>query len=409
MTQQQLHRITNAGNPNILFASILLLVFLLAPRQAMSQKEKASVRITGFSFSMLTGGIVILKATVGNKPDSLNFLLDTGSGGISLDSGTVARLQLPLTPSNRTIRGIAGVRKVEFVQQTSLHLPRLRVDSLDFHVIDYSLLSNVYGIRIDGIIGYSVLSRYIVKLDYDRHLIEFWTHGAIKYPRAGWLLKPFITGIPIFEAAVADHRRVNSRFFFDSGAGLCLLMSEQFEKDSAIIRPGKKITLTQAEGMGGKKPMKVTTVQEVRFGPYRFKKVPAHIFDDEFNITSYPSLGGLIGNEIFRRFNTVINYRMREIHLLPNKHMADPFDYSYTGLGIYLVDGLVLIEDVLEHSPAEKAGFQVGDIIIAIDHNTSGNIQEYKTMLQKTGSKCKVVIMRDGTLQVLVLHIKSIL
>ena len=43
----------------------------------------------------------------------------------------------------------------------------LTIDSLDFHVNDYDILSSVYGDRIDGIIGYSFFSRYIVKIDYD--------------------------------------------------------------------------------------------------------------------------------------------------------------------------------------------------------------------------------------------------
>ncbi len=98
--------------------------------------------------------------------------------------------------------------------------------------------------------------------------------------------------------------------------------------------------------------MKITTLGELRFGPYRFRKVPAYIFKDEFNVTAYPQLGGLIGNDIFRRFNLIVNYPEREIHLFPNTHYNDAFDYSYTGLGVYSVNGEVVIEDVMEKSPA---------------------------------------------------------
>ena len=64
---------------------------------------------------------------------------------------------------------------------------------------------------------------------------------------------------------------------------------------------------TQAEGVGGKAYMKVTTVREFKIGPYRFRKVPIYVFDDEYNVTSYPYLGGLIGNDLLRRFNLIIN------------------------------------------------------------------------------------------------------
>jgi hypothetical protein len=41
--------------------------------------------LTSFKYEQLTGGIVLLKGTLDNFKDSLNFILDTGSGGISLE------------------------------------------------------------------------------------------------------------------------------------------------------------------------------------------------------------------------------------------------------------------------------------------------------------------------------------
>jgi predicted metalloprotease with PDZ domain len=82
---------------------------------------------------------------------------------------------------------------------------------------------------------------------------------------------------------------------------------------------------------------------------------------DVFNVTSYPFTGGLIGNDLLRRFNMIINYPHREIHLLPNGRFKEPFDYTYTGLGVYYVDGKIMVEDVIKDSPADKAGFKIGD------------------------------------------------
>lgn len=368
-----------------------------------------SVLLTKFSIKLLTGGVVILKATVGDKPDSLTFVLDTGSGGISLDSATVDYLQLPAVESERTIRGIAGIRKVKFARNLTLHLPGLDTEHLDFHINDYEILTNVYGVRIDGIIGYSFLSRYIIKLDYDVNMLEVWTYGAIKYPRQGYLLKPVINSIPILNATIKDAVAVDGSFYFDTGAGLCLLMSEDFANDKKVIKKGRKMTLTQAEGLGGKKTMMVTTVKQVKFGPYKFRKVPAHIFKDEFNITAYPVLGGLLGNDLFRRFNVVLNYSKKEIHLLPNTHFNEAFDYSYTGMGIYFINGDIIVEDVLAGSPAEQAGIKVGDRILAIDKNFTNNIQSYKNMLQTTGTKLNIVLIRDGLPLTVTLKVKSIL
>src|SRR5206468_11766969 len=142
------------------------------------------------------------------------------SGGISLDSTTAEYFHLKSIPSNRTIRGIAGIKNVSFINNRILHLPGLSVDSLNFHVNNYEILTQVYGERIDGIIGYSLLSRYIIKINYDSSKIEFWSKGTLKYPKGGYLLKPIINTLPVQTARVRDGTAKTARFLYDMGAGL---------------------------------------------------------------------------------------------------------------------------------------------------------------------------------------------
>jgi hypothetical protein len=391
--------------------ALLALLVVIVSKLVLSLTASAapSKLITQFPFTLLSGGVVIIQARVAHHLDTLNFVLDTGSGGISLDSTTVADLNLPVVASERTIRGIAGIRKASFVMNESLVLPRLLVDSLNFHINDYSILTSAYGFKIDGIIGYSFLSRYIVRINYDTHTLEVWNQGEIKYPKQGLMLKPYINNIPVFKTVLNDATEVKSRYYFDTGAGLCVLLSERFVKDSSFLKKEKKIIHTQAEGLGGKTPMRLTTIKKVELGKYKFRKVPVYIFDDAYNITAYPQLGGLIGNDLLRRFNLIINYAEGVIHLLPNTHFSEHFDYSYTGLGMYLVDGYIIIEDVIEGSPGEKGGFQPGDIVVSIGTNGSGNIQAYKTLLQTPNARFKIVIRRNGELMVLNLSVASII
>ena len=389
-----------------------LLVISFSWMQAAAQEEfipSPSHLITSFPFTTFTGGVVVVRAVLEGYPDSLNFIMDTGSGGISLDSAACVRLKIPSQPSDKTIRGIAGIRNVRFVYSQSLHFPNLRVDSLDFHVNDYDILSSVYGDRIDGIIGYTFFARYIVKVDYDSSLVKIYSRGSMKYPKGGFLLKPLLVNLPVQSARVRDAADLTARFYFDTGAGLCLLLSSDFVGDSSLLNSKKRPYQTQAEGLGGKTTMKLTTIREFRLGPYKFHNVPTYIFDDEYNVTSYPFLGGLIGNDILRRFNIILNYDRRDIYMMPNSHYREPFDYAYTGLGLYWVDGLVRVGDVMKDSPAEKAGFREGDIIVAMNNTVSKNIQAYKNILQNTGDKIKVIVKRGPGLEELTLRVKSIL
>lgn len=371
--------------------------------------EPPSKLLTRIPFIQLSGGIVILQATLGGFPDTLNFVLDTGSSGISLDSGTVDYLKLKPVASDKTIRGIAGIRKVSFLYKQKLHLPGLTIENLDFHINDYSILTAVYGVQIDGIIGYSVLSRYIVKIDYDSVKIDILSQGTIRYPRGGFLLKPTISTLPSHAVRVKDAATVNSRLLYDMGAGVCLMLSKEFVNDSTLLNKKRKLWAKEGEGIGGKIDMFATVIKEVKLGPYRFRSVPVYIFDDVYNVTSYPYLGGLIGNDILRRFNVTLNYDKRDIYLIPNSHFNEAFDYSYSGVELYMINGHIVAGDVAIGSPAENGGLKEGDIIIAVNKNFTQNLNVFKTALQAPNERVTIIIQREGALKEISFKIKTIL
>lgn len=391
----------------ICHAILSLFVFSNLQAQEILPQRDAKF-ITRFPFKQFSGGVMVLQARFGNVKDTLNFILDTGSGGISLDSSTCEEFNIPLRKSDTTITGIGGVRKVSFAFDQSLQLPGLKVDHLNFHVNNYNVLGSVYGEKVDGIIGYSFFSRYIVMINFDSSFIEVYSPGRFEYPPNGTILHPAFTNLPIQWLNVKDKRKLGFNFYFDTGAGLCFLMSEKFAKDSAIMLRRRKPLLTQAEGMGGKLQMRLTIVKEVKVGPYKFRAVPTYLYQDDYNVTSYPFTGGLLGNDLLRRFNMIINYPNREIYLKPNTHFSEEFDYAYTGLGIYFVNGKIMVEDVIDDSPAAKAHFKAGDEILAVNNNFSLNMQVYKAILQKSYEFIPVLVKRDGVIKQLTIYTGSI-
>lgn len=401
---------TNMNGKRILLKFICLYMIIYGTSNVFAQEqfiEPPAKKITSFRFQLLSGGVIIVHAKLNHYPDSLQFLLDTGSGGISLDSMTVEKYAIPVVPSDKKIKGIGGIRTVSFLNDATLHFPGLKVDHLNFHVSDYEILSSVYGIKIDGIIGYTFFSRYILNVDYDQSLLHVYSQGEYKYPKGGYMLNPLFTSIPILQTNFKDGKEFFQRFYFDTGAGLNFLLSESFANDSSVLhRKRKPPVITQAEGLGGKMTMRYTTVKWIKIGPYKFRKVPTHVFDDQVNVTNYPLLGGLIGNDLLRRFNTTFNYVKQEVHIIPNSHYRDFFDYAYSGLAIYNVDGQILIDGVAPNSPAEKAGFKRDDFIIAINNDFSKNIQAYRTKLQSVNKKLTFLIVRAG--EIITLNLKPV-
>ncbi len=379
--------------------TVIYILLILCTNAIKAQEqfiEKRAKFITRFPFRQLSGGVMLVQAKFNNNPTPLNFILDTGSGGISLDSSTCAEFNIPHTPSGKTINGIAGIKEVDFAKNNRLILPGLTTTGLDFYINDYALLSNVYGEKIDGIIGYSFFSKYIVKVDYDSAKIEVFEPGFIRYPSGGYLLHPLFTTLPIQPLTIKDDRAIDGNFYIDTGAGLSFLLSKDFVQDSAVLKGKRKQLPIEAQGLGGKRRMMITVIKEVKLGPYRFRRVPTYILDDEYNATSYPFLGGLLGSDILRRFNIIFNYKKREIHLLPNSRFKESFEYSYTGLSIYYVDGKVIIDDVIAGSPADRAKLKKDDVIVAVNNNFSNDINQYKDLLQSADDKVRVLVLRGN-------------
>jgi hypothetical protein len=259
------------------------------------------------------------------------------------------------------------------------------------------------------VLGYSFLKNFIVKVDYDKRVLEVWKPGLIKYPKTGSLMALAIEKLPLFSASMKDKSSVGSSYIFDTGADLCVLLSDSFVKDSNVLSSNKKMIEVQAEGLGGSQPMKLTAIPQVQVGKYTFKNVPSLIFKDEYNVTQYPATAGIIGNELLHRFNLIINYPEAQIHLSPNAYFKEPFDYNYTGFKILDVDGRVLIDHIAKNSPAEKAGLKKGDIIFGINNNFSNNIAHYEETVSSARDQIKISVFRNNQVKTIVVAVESVL
>src|SRR5690606_26793970 len=144
--------------------------------------------------------------------------------------------------------------------------------------------------------------------------------------------------------------------------------------------------------------MEMTMVKEFRLGPFRFRNVPTMVFDDVYNVTSYPYLGGLIGNQLLKRFNTIFNYEKREIYLKPNSLYREPFERAYSGLELFYINGAIVVGSIIPGSPADIAGLKEGDVVIAINNDASQNFVQYKKTLMVARKRVSLIVQRKDEL-----------
>ncbi len=380
----------------------ILFILCTIANATLSQKNiytEPSKLLTKLKFHLPQEGVVIFNVLLDNYPDTLNFIFDTGASAAFLDSATAARLNISTGKDIRTVRGMGGIQNIFLSKNHSLKLGDLTEDSLDIYLMDIEIMSYLYGKEIHGIIGLPLQKKYITKINYDKKEISFWSFGKTKFPRSGFYITPNIHNFAYSATQIEDAKKIIFNYMFDSGAALTMLFSSQYVNEKKFLSSDRKKYKKRLQGLGGDIEFDITMIKHVTFGKYRFKNIPVNIFNDENNITSYPLNGGLMGNEILRRFNTVFDYNAKIFHFAPNGNYRDPFDYAYSGLELYLINEKVIVGDVSENSPAEDAGLEHGDEIIAINKQFTIEINKAKKELQSTIGKVNIILSRNDSLQ----------
>lgn len=359
-------------------------------------------------FKIYKGGVIVIEATIDTISQPLNFILDTGSSGISLDSATCSEFNITTKVTDTTVSGIAGSRKVSYVFDQKIKTGKLISDKMNFYVNDYGILTSAYGEKIDGIIGYSFLNRYIIEINFDSLFIQIYTPGKFNYKEGGSILKPNFSRLVTTKVEIKDKEKTEENLYFDTGAGLCLLLTESFVKEKKFLFSRRKPVTTQVQGLGGKRSMRITVIKRLKIGPYFFRNVPTNLYEDNENVIFSPQIVGLLGNDIMRRFNMVLNYANNEIFIKPNTNYTDGFDYAYTGLALFNHNGKIYVDDIVSNSPAEKAGLKNGDIILGVGVSFSGDIQTYEKLLQKPFEPIKICVSRNEKIFFLTIYPMSI-
>jgi len=109
----------------------------------------------------------------------------------------------------------------------------------------------------------------------------------------------------------------------------------------------------------------------------------------------------VIGFDLIKRFNVVLDYGNKILKLIPNKHFKAPFNVNLTGLSFRIINNNLTVSGVMDYSPAKNAGIIEGDVIVSIDGKVFGSVAEVRNYLKDSYKTKKLVIKRgEESLQV---------
>src|SRR5256885_4860274 len=107
----------------------------------------------------------------GSKP--LSFVLDTGSTKTLIDRALATALNLKASEEDSLQGAGAGRIPIQIVRDVNIGLPGVECSWFELSTADLKPLESSLGVKVDGIIGYELLSRFVVTVDYDAQTLTF--------------------------------------------------------------------------------------------------------------------------------------------------------------------------------------------------------------------------------------------
>jgi predicted aspartyl protease len=121
-----------------------------------------------------------------NGRGPFNMMLDTGTDPSAIDLATAESIGIKRSTKGQAASGSGTERALAYdCKFESVGLGGLSVRNLDAAAIDLSKLSEKIGIKIDGVLGYSLFRNRVVQFDYPAHTLRFFdSMPATRSPEA---------------------------------------------------------------------------------------------------------------------------------------------------------------------------------------------------------------------------------
>jgi hypothetical protein len=326
-----------------------------------------------------------------------HFLCDTGGANV-VTPEIAARLGLK---SEGALQGRGVGEKSEDVAITKigrLEIGEATLNDQLFAVFPLGSLSRVEGVACDGLVGYEVFKRFVVKVDYEGKELTLTLPSAFTYTGTGVVVPfKFNEHIPQVEGEIDG---IPGKMDIDTGSRASLdLLAPFVAKHGLKAHYAPKFEATTGYGFGGAARSLVTRAGVLKLGGIEVKNVVTELSTQKKGAFTDPYVAGNVGAGVLKRFNITFDYGKQRLIFERNANDAQADVYDRSGMWINLgTDGFEVM-DVVPGGPADTAGLRVGDTITAIDGRPAAGLSLPATRVRlKTeapGSKLRLTV-RSG-------------
>ena len=261
-----------------------------------------------------------------NGSETAWFFLDRGAGGSVVTKAWAEKIGLAFEGAMRAV-GAAGSTSLALAKNVVLGLPGLELPMPSVTVLDAAAGMPALGRRWDGLLGYDVLSRLVVRVDYEHKEITI-IDPTVFSPgeHAAALPLTFLGNWPLVPAKIVLPGRepIEIKCFIDTGAG-GLMLSTPFANANHVQDAAPKPVASSIYGAGSESQRFEARLAGLQLGPYLLRE-PVAGFSPSMKegALASPDIGAIIGGEILQRFTVTFDYPHHRILLEPNSSFGPP-------------------------------------------------------------------------------------
>ena len=346
-------------------------------------------------YSMPSSGEVTVPAEGGisfegkiNAKGPYRIMFDTGSINL-LSADLTKQLGLRLEDGSQKLASDSGNLELQRTQVETLQIGDLIVRNQQFYVLPAASSGDAPIIAV----GYELLRRFAVKIDYEHQQLTFYDAPAFTYSGKGTRVPLRLQGQAFEVNGNVDG--VSGIFFLDTGNESAFSLEPEFVQQNKLVeRLGAHYHGYSGKGYAGPTgDAYYARVRTLRLGDAEVHDVIAYLVTGQPNPAA---TSGNIGRSVLRQFNVTFDSLRGDLYLEKNVHWGEPGVFNRAGIALDPTEQGQMIMTVLPGSPGEAAGLVVGDLITRIDGKPPGDDPEEPAFLQAVGTVVHITVKRGN-------------